>query len=357
MKKQLIIGASLALPICAFAQASVTLYGRINVSANYQSYAATATKPEQHGVTLSSDTSWWGMRGVEDLGGGNRAYFKLEGGFQVDTGSQSNPSSIFNRETYAGLGSDTFGSIQAGSQYSPSIFISAKVDPFIRSNVGAQFSLLQAGGTGVPRGYGIQYQNAVQYISPTIAGITARALISAAEGSPNGASYAGSLEYANGPLYVGFIYDQVKVASAAVGLAPGAPVEDANYSFAAAYKFSFARVGGWYETNHIDGAKNVTGWMLGATIPVGEVSDIRTSFAHRNQQNANASLLAAGYFYKLSKRTEIYTAIARLENSGTASFGIWPIAPPNPDLGNPTNGPLAPGRDVKAFQVGMLHVF
>lgn len=357
MKKQLIIGAGLALPFCAFAQDSVTLYGRINVSANYQSYAATATKPAQHAVTLSSDTSWWGLRGVEDLGGGNRAYFKMEGGFQVDTGTQSNASSIFNRETYGGLGSAAFGSVQAGSQYSPSIWMSAKVDPFLRSNVGAQFTLLQAGPTGVPRGYAIQYQNAVQYISPTIAGITARALISAAEGSPNGASYAGGVEYAAGPLYLGFTYDQSKVAAAAVGLAPGVPVQEANYAFAAAYKFSVARVSGWYETNHVDGARNVTGWMLGATIPVGDVSEIRTSFAHRNQHNANASLLAGGYFYKLSKRTEVYTAIARLENSGTASFGVWPVAPPNPDLGNPTSGPLSPGRDVKSFQVGMLHVF
>ncbi len=356
MKRHLLVGATIALPICALAQ-NVTLYGRIDVSGNYQTYSSTATKPSQHAVTLSNDTSWWGMRGTEDLGGGNRAYFKIEGGIQVDTGQQSNASSIFNRETYGGLGSETYGSIQAGSQFSPSIWMSAKTDPFVRSNVGSQFTLLQASPVGIPRGYSIQYQNAVQYISPTIAGITARALISAAEGSVNGPSYAAGLEYAAGPAYVGFTYDQNKVSAAAAGLHPGAPVLEANYSFAAAYRFSFARVSGWYEFNHIDNAKNVTGWMLGASIPVGPVADIRTSYAHRDQSNANASLLAAGYFYKLSKRTEIYTAAAHLNNSGTAAFGVWPIASPNPDLGLPAGGPLAPGRDITAFQIGALHVF
>ncbi len=357
MKRSLIIGAALALPVCAFADASqVTLYGRINLSANVQSYDATATKPSQHAVTLSSDTSWWGLRGTEDLGGGNRAYFKMEGGFQADTGGMSS-TSLFNRETFAGLGSDTWGSIQAGSQWSPAILMSLKVDPFLRANTGAQFTLLQGGPAGVPRGYTIQYQNAVQYISPTIAGLTVRALASAGEGSVNGPSYAGGIDYANGPLYLGVVYDQGKVTAAAVGLPPGAPVTEANYSFAAAYKFSFARFSGWYESNHIDGARNVTGWMVGATVPVTDVSEVRTSLAQRNQYNAHASLLAAGYFYKLSKRTEIYTSAGRLDNSGTAAFGIWPVTAPNPDLGNPTNGPLAPGRDVKSIQFGMLHYF
>jgi GBP family porin len=357
------IAASGAAPVPATSMtmpptSSVTLYGRLDASVNYQAYSATATRPHQHAVTLSNDTSWWGFRGTEDLGGGNRAYFKMEGGFQIDTGGMSG-TSLFNRETYLGLGNVNLGSIQAGSQFSPTIWMSVKVDPFLRQNAGANFTLLQAGPTGVPRGYAIQYQNAVQYISPVIWGFSGKALISAGEGSPNGPSYAAELEYSHGPLYVGMAYDQFKTAAGPVGVhTTTAPVLETNYTLGAAYDFHVVKIGGMVETNHIDGVPDMNAWMLGATIPVTSVSDVRTSFAHRSQSGASASLTALGYFYKLSKRTEVYTSAGHTNNSGSAAFGVWPVTPPNPDLGNTTGtGPLAPGRDVTSFQVGMRHYF
>jgi hypothetical protein len=60
-------------------------------------------------------TSRWGLRGSEDLGGGLRATFNLEGGINVDTGAQANATTLFDRASVVGLAGN-WGSITAGRQ-------------------------------------------------------------------------------------------------------------------------------------------------------------------------------------------------------------------------------------------------
>jgi predicted porin len=80
MKKSLVltaIAATLAAP--AFAQSSVTIYGRLNVS--IESYKVDgASKRDWQEVDNSSRI---GFAGEEDLGGGNKAIFKIEHGFDA----------------------------------------------------------------------------------------------------------------------------------------------------------------------------------------------------------------------------------------------------------------------------------
>ena len=122
--RQLFI-AAVAAGICsgACAQSSVTVYGRIDMSANWLNFESTATKPSSTLKTLTSDASLLGFSGTEDLGGGSRAYFKLEHGVQIDTGVQSSPTAFWNRETYVGLGSASAGSVQLGSQWGPAVVL------------------------------------------------------------------------------------------------------------------------------------------------------------------------------------------------------------------------------------------
>jgi predicted porin len=71
----------------AHAQSSVTLFGLLDVGVSYVSN-------EKGGHTFKADDSiWtpslWGIRGVEDLGGGYRTVFDLESQFAVNTGRAS----------------------------------------------------------------------------------------------------------------------------------------------------------------------------------------------------------------------------------------------------------------------------
>jgi predicted porin len=86
MKKSALGAISLALlgvAGVARAQSSVTLYGTIDAGVGYVKTSDGARWGFIDG-TLSGDR--WGLKGSEDLGGGIKAIFDLENGFDVGTG-------------------------------------------------------------------------------------------------------------------------------------------------------------------------------------------------------------------------------------------------------------------------------
>src|SRR5258708_449121 len=57
-------------------------------------------------IVLSSGNlqgSRWGLRGAEDLGGGLKAIFTLESGFDVMTGQSQQGNRLFGRQAFGGL--------------------------------------------------------------------------------------------------------------------------------------------------------------------------------------------------------------------------------------------------------------
>ena len=59
----------------------------------------------------------FGLRGSEDLGGGLKAIFTLESGFNIGNGKFANNSGMFNRQSFVGLSSAQFGTVTLGRQY------------------------------------------------------------------------------------------------------------------------------------------------------------------------------------------------------------------------------------------------
>lgn len=328
----------------AHAQSNVTLYGRLDVSVNALRFSGPNATSER---TVSSDTSYWGLRGVEDLGGGNSAYFKLESQFQADTGVQGNTTTFFNRESYVGLRSERLGSLALGAQFTPHIWLTGKVDPFSRGYLGHIANLFQ----GAPRGYQPVMNNAVQYTTPNLGGVTGRIMAGAREGGL-GTTHGAGLEYGAGPLTLGVTYDALNVTAASVGL-PGAQpsVRSRTIGLGASYDFKVVRVMGYYQTNDADRLARVDGWMLGAIVPVGQGS-IRVGYSANNlTTTGEARQLAIGYTHLLSKRTTVYTTIAKTTNDGTTA-SLWPA---RQDLAG--RGLPAAGQDVQGFQVGIRHLF
>src|SRR5689334_25129546 len=123
MKKSLLALAAMgAFAGVAHAQSSVTLYGIIDEGFNYTSNVQTAAgagRSGQHLYNLSSGVlqgSRWGLRGTEDLGGGLKAVFVLESGFDVNSGKSGQGGALFGRQAYVGLSSQ-FGTVTLGRQY------------------------------------------------------------------------------------------------------------------------------------------------------------------------------------------------------------------------------------------------
>src|SRR6266487_1895603 len=88
MKKTILAFAVLsAFAATASAQSSVTIYGIVDAAV-----VATTNQTATGGSKFSMDagqllTSRWGIKGSEDLGGGLKANFNLEGTLANDTGA------------------------------------------------------------------------------------------------------------------------------------------------------------------------------------------------------------------------------------------------------------------------------
>ena len=98
----------------AWAQSSVTLYGSLDAGVAYISNAGGSTKWIAEQGNMQPDR--WGLKGVEDLGGGLHAVFQLENGFYTTTGAMASPGTLWNRQAYVGLSSDQIGTLTLGHQ-------------------------------------------------------------------------------------------------------------------------------------------------------------------------------------------------------------------------------------------------
>nr|WKF60047.1 Outer membrane porin protein [Paraburkholderia busanensis] len=116
MKKSLIVVAVAAsFASVAHAQSSVTLYGLLDAGLTY-------TSNVNHNAKYSAGSgginqSMFGLRGSEDLGGGLKAIFTLESGFNINNGKFANNNGMFNRQAFVGLSSQQFGTVTLGRQY------------------------------------------------------------------------------------------------------------------------------------------------------------------------------------------------------------------------------------------------
>lgn len=116
MTKSLMAAAAL----CAFAAnaqatSNVTLYGILDQSMGWTSNTGGNSLINMKSGSLSG--SRWGLRGTEDLGGGLKAVFVLESGFNVGTGKSEQGDRLFGRQAYVGLSSDQAGMVSFGRQY------------------------------------------------------------------------------------------------------------------------------------------------------------------------------------------------------------------------------------------------
>ena len=106
-------GACLVATAAAQSANPVTLYGRIYTTVESVE-AKEGTTPVVQRVRMRDQSSYLGVRGEEDLGGGLKAFFQLETGFNPEQ-----PSGTFaNRNTGVGL-RGTWGSVLIGRWDTP----------------------------------------------------------------------------------------------------------------------------------------------------------------------------------------------------------------------------------------------
>ena len=192
----------------AFAQSSVTLYGIVDTGVGYLSSQAPSTGATKGGQSVVKlvEGVWggerFGFKGVEDLGGGTRAIFQLEEGFNADTGALSKAGLMFSRASWVGLTNDTYGTFTAGRQYTPYYNMLAQYGPtpWLTGAFGAHPGDLDALDTDY------RVNNALVYTSPSFAGLKISgmyALGGVAGAFNSGASWSVGAQYVAGGAGIG----------------------------------------------------------------------------------------------------------------------------------------------------------
>ncbi len=384
MKKTLVALASMAA-LGAFAQSSVTMYGVVEatVDVGYKSSvdtrvdAVNAAGLVTTGLTTSNattkagfrvndgndqgvGTSRIGWRGTEDLGGGLKANFQLEMGLRVDDGclttgagnvcsSGNSGGNVFGRNAWVGAAGG-FGEVRLGRQVLGSFSTQAN-----GWSAGSSNGLYDAGSTTAPPMGGVRFSNAIRYITPNMGGLTGSVMVAAPENTTttnNGLAAATNvvtsskpktgfdlaLDFANGPLYVGFGYNSrgAVASTATTGPTPVALSGEGDikaYTLSAAYDLGVVKPFFNYTRQKTDGSTTTApstatansrtekAYHLGLRAPLGAmtlIAGLGNNKISAATANATAGVLTAatgldgkvrafqiGMQYPLSKRTLI----------------------------------------------------
>ena len=298
MKKSLIALAVLATTGAAFAQSSVTLYGRIDTSVGSSTVGAPGVASTSQMFSGNLTSTRWGVRGTEDLGGGLKAIFALEQGFDSSDGTQA-AGSAFNRMSIVGL-SGGFGTVKLGRH--DTSFDDIR-DLTVSSNLwDSEFSATKIAYTAGVADYSSRASNQIRYESPSFGGFSLGASYGLDEDATVKAdTTAFNLRYRAGNLDLGVGYQEQKA-------------NNREYTtIGGAYNFGVARLSAGYNRAEINNGAKANGYTIGVNVPVGNL-DFSVGYAYSKAENtagattAKGSALSAGVTYALSKRTRLYGA-------------------------------------------------
>jgi len=334
MKKKAIGAALLTLAGAVSAQSSVNLFGLIDL--NLTNAKAGNSAGGQGLTTMNDGTanglngSRWGIRASEDLGGGLKAGVLLESGILADTGTAAQGGRAFGRQIFASLGSNAAGELRLGRQYILSDSVVGQGNPFGNALVNNPTTSVTNMGRNLPVFLNApRADNAIQYQTPTMGGITGAFQWAPGEGVSD--KFQGArVVYAQAPLYVGMSYEWNQPRA-------GGASTNKSLSLSANYDFGRFKLLGGIQRNRdltttsgngaavgvsnriVTGANTFTmtrndGVTVGVEVPLGKttlgVNYTRATYKSAATDEADLGKLALAARYGLSKNTFLYTGIS-----------------------------------------------
>ncbi|MBT9502090.1 MAG: porin [Burkholderiaceae bacterium] len=331
----------LVLPLCAAllsagaAAQSVTMFGLVDLSlSRYEVSGGRKLNTLSHS---SNNLSRLGFRGSEDLGGGLSASFWLEGALTPDDGNASG-FSFMRRSTISLAG--RWGELRLGRDFTPTYLNDGWFDPFNATGVGTSAVVLQRSSSNsrMPFALGVSANNAAYirtsnglgyHLPAGLGGFYGQVQYALHEqttpGSRQGQYQGARLGYREQRLNIALAAGKVKGANPASAVAP----DVTSVNLGASYDFGVLTLMGEYARDrYVTATATFTGsgWLLGLSAPVGPGA-IKVSYSRAKIEGAGtptAQVMALGYVYDLSKRSALYTSIARIRNSQGALVAVAP---------------------------------
>jgi predicted porin len=367
LNKKALFAAMVAAALPAAASAQVKMYGTVDAYLSNTSSGGTSTTALGSG---GMTTSYWGIGGSEDLGGGTKAFFALESFFNVNNGTSFNGTTssysngafsdpfsasnqtLFARNAFVGLESSTLGSVTAGRIVSPFFLNSIIFNPFADSfgfspmvyhTWGGSGSLLGGEPVGAISGIWTDTanNNTIRYKSPMMGGLQIEGDYSFSNKSSSDPASKDlqttelTAFYFGGDLSGAASYRSVTFGPDSAGL------KQTAYLLSGAYDLKVAKLFGQYMQNKLSASGPVGStaktYQLGVSVPAGP-GKVLASVASTEFSAEGWDLVAAGagdkrqtwalgYDYALSKRTDIYAAYnddkwTNSNNAETKKFGV-----------------------------------
>ncbi|KQU74625.1 MULTISPECIES: porin [unclassified Rhizobacter] len=302
MKRSLIVAALATVAAgTSFAQSSVTIYGRLNDSVERQKTGDNSI------YALQNNSSRIGFKGVEDLGGGLKAGFQLEHGFNADNGKQSQ-TAFWARQSEVFLQSAELGTLRLGNFTAESYYATADYVSMHNHDTGTSSDALYQ--------YVMRDTNKVAWRAPEfVKNLSLEAAVSAGEAAP-GQEKAFDLaaNYSAGNLALGAGFSKNK--------------SDKQFAVRALYTLGDFTFGGYYQRAELgssfqplDGKVNIV--RLSGMYAVG-ASEFHLNFGvagkldHIDDTDSRQATVA--YNYNLSKRTKLYAFYTKVDNKALATY-------------------------------------
>ena len=371
--KGIAVAALAAIGTSAYAQSSVTLYGAIDSGLLYQSTSAASFSPTAKNlgkVYRYKDggiySSFWGMKGTEDIGGGYYVNFKLQGVFDSGTGKfglSDTPgvAAQFNQVASVGL-SGPFGSVNLGRQIVPMAYAMAETDvragQYFGSILTAWLGMNTAAGwpgTSTNGPIGALYDsNAIVYQSPSFGGVSGA--LEYAPGGVAGSIQGGTresavLKYSNYGLKLSAVYYNGHDTNPGPTTVPTGLDNNRLWYLGALYTIKSFSVSASYTNGKNPAHSNLVDLNLYSVglgyrfTPAFQVTSGLYYMKDRNNSANKSTEIAAGAEYSLSKATLVYAQVGYVNNKGNATTTIT------------YGAPVAPGMATTAVNIGLRHSF
>lgn len=358
MKKVLAAAAASMLANAAFAQSNVTLYGVADAGIEFINNAGRNGNGLARVTSGNQSGSRWGLRGVEDLGGGLKAIYRLESGFDIDTGNSGQSGRLFGRDANVGL-QGRYGGLFLGRQQTSIREFGSAYDPTVIAD--------RYGVLSIAPEFGSRADNSVKYVGE-FGAFSAQAFYAF---QSNGNEVAGSnvfgrefgtfINYASGPVSVGVAYDDLHVGTAANQapvlrrLAVAGTYTVGNLKAFAGYRLATA-----YDGARLPGAQSADAgsnfYWMGAVYRMTPAISLTGAAYYQDFRHTGSDpwqfLLTGDYAF--SRRTDVYASVSYALNRQNAQLGVNGF---NGGSGTTAVYNVQPGKDQVGVVMGVRHRF
>jgi predicted porin len=382
---------------------SVTIYGVADVGLEQVEAkgAAAGTASDVVGKSrVTSNSSYIGFKGQEELGGSLKAIWQIEQAIDIDDGGGASANGFATRDSFVGLSSAQAGTVVMGRLTTPTRAVASKLDVFpgqagigadsaILGNTGVNANSTIVDGKSVKSGGGslnfdTRKANAVGIVTPTIAGMNATVAYIANEGRTAAGTdpwgWGAGLNGTWGPVTAMFAYEEHRntnglngndlsgTATATGGAARGSL--DTNYRIGLGFSQAGLTVNAIYEmlelragdanamNNRVTELARDAFWIGGKyalgnhefrlAYAMAMKADATKNYVNSEVADSDSQQISVGYGYNFSKRTQVYGVYSTVDNKNNTAYDFGP---------SKSRTGAAAGADPEGFSIGVRHLF